>query len=280
MNTINDTKPTPRIPKFYDVIDMLNRPSTDELGLHRIVEDGRSWWPKLPDKRVIDLEAVRQHASKLDQNVPVCIDFEDLYDHNTNSVRPVKMDGRVWTAREIADDAYVARSLVRAYREGGFRGKIGFYGLLPIREVDWCILTRDPRYSDQQRLWKLACGMAALAKGLLDEIDFIAPSLYAIGPDVAQHLEWTGANIEQAKAYGKPVIAYISPESHWAATGGFARKLLSQPQWQGTLELIRKKHIDAVIWLGGDNTFKHDFAELPMWWECFEALRTHWNSIK
>ncbi len=270
-----DTKPTPFTPTFYDLLDMRNRPA--DIGLAKIVEDSRSWWPTLPDKTIIDLDAVRRFAAKLDHAVPVCIDFEDIYDASTKRVRPLRIDGRIYTAQQVSDDAGAAVKIARAYREGGFTGKLGFYGLLPIREVDWCILKNDPRYPAEQRLWKLANSMAALARGLLDEIDFTAPSLYAIGPSVSQHIEWTEANINQAKSLGKPVIAYISPESHWSATGGFARQILSQPQWTASLETVRRNRVDAALWLGGDNTFKHDFEESPDWWILFNMLTDSWN---
>lgn len=268
--------PAPFVPVLYDLLDMWNRPS--DLGLAKIVEDGRSWWPNLPDKRAIDLDAVRRFAGTLDHSVPAVIDFEELFDDEMGTVRPLRVDGRVWRPQQVGGDVGVAVKIARAYREGGFKGRLGFYGLIPIREVDWCILKRDPRYPTEQRLWKMSCAMTCMAKGLLDEVEFTAPSLYAVGPDVNQHLEWTEANIDEAKSYGKPVIAYVSPESHWAASGGFARKMLSQPQWQGSLELIRKKRIAAALWLGGDNNFKHDFEVGPDWWHVVEALLQKWKT--
>ena len=277
MNTTNDTKPTPRIPKFYDVADMLNKPSPEELGLLPMVSEDRAWWPPGENRTKPNLDLARKHAATLDPSVHLTLDWEDRYDPATSLLRGLRFDIRTATCRQVAEDVADYSALIQAYRDGGFTGPIGVYGLFPIREVDWNILTRDPSYQAEQRSWKFANGVF---QELVAKVDFIAPALYAIGPNVAQHVLWTGAVIDEAKRYGKPVIAYISPESHWSATGGFARQLISQPQWQSTLELIYKKRIDAAIWLGGDNNFKHDFAELPMWWECFEALRTHWNSIK
>jgi hypothetical protein len=281
-----DLKTVRPVPKrkttFYDKLDMLNKPPPSELGLSAIVEESRTWWPNLADpaigKRVIELDAVKARAGKLDDNVPVVVDFEDLWDEILGRVRTLRLDIRENSAREVCNDIDSYRRLLRAYREGGFTGKLGAYAAMPNGEVNWNILNKHPRYAWEQRLWKSSNFFTAIEAGLIEDVDFVVPSLYAVGPDVNQHLEWCEATIDQAKSFGKPVIAYISPESHWAATGGFAKKLLSQPQWQGTLELIRRKEIDAVLWLGGDNRFKHDFAAGPEWWLLLEQLRNSWAS--
>ncbi|MGH7243628.1 MAG: hypothetical protein ACREJD_09450 [Phycisphaerales bacterium] len=279
--SVGTARPIPvRKTVFYNLLDMKNLPPESELGLSRIVEDGRSWWPQLSSdpqsKRIIDLDASRAHAAKLDDNVPTTVDFEDAWDDTLGKVRPLRLDIRFNTSREVAADVSLVRQVLRSKREGGFTGKLGAYGVMPISEVNWNILTRDPRYPIEQRLWRTACRFTALDLGLIEEVDFVDVSLYAIGPDVNQHIEWCEATIDVAKSFGKPVIAHISPESHWNASGGFARTLLSQPQWQATLELIRRKEIDAALWIGGDNNFKHDFATCPMWWQVFEALRDKW----
>lgn len=277
-------RPVPQRRKttLFDKLDMRNKPPPEEIGLSRIVEDSRSWWPQLSadptSKRVIDLDATRAFASKLDDSVPTVVDFEDVFDARTGRVRELRLDIRAHNSREVSGDVAIYRQLLRTYREGGFTGKLGMYAGMPVHEVNWNILKRDPMYAIEQRLWSNASWFVAATEGLLKEVDFVTVSLYAIGPDVNQHLEWCEAMIEHAKVLGKPVVAYISPESHWAATGGFARTMLQQPQWQGTLELIRRKEVDAVLWLGGDNRFKHDFAEAPMWWQVFEALRNRWAS--
>jgi len=271
------TKPTPRMPKFYSVLDMHNLPPLEELGLLPMVSEDRAWWTPGEQREKPDLTLARKHAATLNPAIPLTLDWEDRYDPATKRLRALRFDIRKATCQQVADDIADYCDLIDAYRAGGFTGDIGIYGFIPIREVDWNILTRDARYPAEQRSWKFANGVF---QPLIDRVNFIAPSLYAIGPDIAQHILWTGAVIDQAKRYGKPVIAYVSPESHWAATGGFARQMLSQPQWQATLELVRSKAIDAAIWLGGDNTFKHDMAESPMWWECLDTLRMHWNSVK
>ena len=279
--SVGSEKPVPRRKTtLYDLLDMRNKPPSSELGLAAIVEENRTWWPKLDEpaigKRILDLDAVRARASKLDDNVPTVVDFEDLWDEILGRVRDLRLDIRMNTAREVSNDVATYRMLLRAYREGGFTGRLGAYAAMPNSEVNWNILTRHPRYPIEQRLWKSSSQFTAFEEGLIDDVDFVVPSLYSVGPDVNQHLEWCEATIDAAKSLGKPVIAYISPESHWAASGGFARTLLSQPQWQGTLELVRRKEIDAVLWLGGDNRFKHDFAVGPDWWFVVEQLRLKW----
>lgn len=274
-------RPVPRRKTtFFDKLDMLNKPPPSEIGLAAIVEESRTWWPRLTDptvgKRILSLDAVRERAAKLDDNVPVVIDFEDIWDEAIGRARELRLDIRQYTARQVAQDLEVVSSLINAYRAGGFTGKIGLYGLIPNSEVNWNLLKRHPRYPAEQRLWQVSNQMLGLSGGIIDLVDVIHPALYAIGPDVNQHLEWCEATIDEAKKYGKPVVPYISPESHYAATGGFAKKLLSQPQWQGTLELIRRKEVDAVLWMGGDNNFKHDFSAGPEWWFVLEELRKKW----
>ena len=79
MNTTNDTKPTPRIPKFYDVADMLNKPSPEELGLLPMVSEDRAWWPPGENRTKPNLDLARKHAATLDPSVHLTLDFTNAY---------------------------------------------------------------------------------------------------------------------------------------------------------------------------------------------------------
>ena len=275
--------PRPRKTVLFSLLDIRDMPPPEQLQLARIYEENRRWWPKLGEadgKMVIDLAAVRRHAATMDDTIPLSIDFEDVFDPKIGKVRELRMDARDWTLTDIQTDGDVARAILQAYRDGGYTGAAGFYGLMPCTEVNWNILRRHPDRSRHIVNWWAANKVHEGPGGLANDVQIIYCQLYASGPDASQWVDWAAPTIEAAKAYGKRVVAYISPCAHWKATGGFARAPLSERYIETQLDLIRDMQVDAALWLGRDGNFSWNWnqRECIAFWEVVRDRIQKWTN--
>lgn len=275
--------PRPRKTVLFSLLDIRDMPPLEQLQLARIYEENRRWWPKLGEadgKLVIDLDAVRRHAATMDDTIPLSIDFEDLFDPKIGKVRHLRMDHREFNLTEIFADCDVARAILQAYRDGGYTGPAGYYSLMPCTEVSWNILRRHPDRNRHIVNWRAANAVHQGPGGLAHDVEIIFPQLYAPGPDASQWVDWAVPTLEAAKAYGKRVIAYISPCAHWSATGGFARAVLSQKHIETQLDVIRDQQVDAALWLGRDSNFSWNWnqRECTAFWEVVRDRIQKWTN--
>jgi hypothetical protein len=227
-----------------------------------LVEDGfwargadGSWDKSKPDER-----ATRATAWQLARKgVPVVIDIEHW---------PVDI--------RHADEATVRQSLrklaqvadwIHAERPGV---KLGFYGVLPIRDFWTPVLyekaTRDGRKPDEKarvehERWLKA--NALVTEYLKDHVDFVFPSLYTFYDDPAGWAVYAKANVAEARKAGKPVYPFLWMQYH-DGNAKLASQWLPREVWRQELELCRRTADGVVIWGCGTTNSEGKYV-IPPW---------------
>jgi hypothetical protein len=270
-----------RPPVLYDMLDMAHKPA--DSGFAPIYQVNRTWWParkgKAIDKSVVDLDACRKQAAILKSDRPLIVNIEDRWDAKTGEVRLIRLDLREpgVTLDDVIEDTEFCLSVVRAYREGGFKGPIGFYGFIPGDATNDLILNRHREFPRRMARWKAANEFHASPVGLLSGLDVVCPSLYCGQPKIADWQKWAGPTLDEAKRFGKPVLAFVQPHYHPQASGGYAGKPLDQGMWQAQLDMLAEKEVDGVLWLGGDSSGKVDWESGPDFLLVAQAKQDLWR---
>lgn len=229
--------------KKFPVFDALlykNKPDLSQSGLQplRVVYTGELW-SKGASKDQPDVATVASVAKKLDPNVLVCLDIEHWPTHKA----------------ELVDvNIKKLKTEIAAVRTNNAKVKIGFYGVLPIRDYTRATGERGVKaYQDWQH-------QNDRLKPLANSIDAVFPSLYTFSNDPKNWEKAAIENIKEAKRYGKPVYVFLWPMFHDISP--LKGQYIPADFWRLQLETCRKYADGVVIWGG----YKMNWDEKAPWW--------------
>jgi hypothetical protein len=139
--------------------------------------------------------------------------------------------------------------------------KLGFWGRPPKHDYFRAIKSKA---SNEYRDWRKHNDFY---KPLGEKVDVIFPSLYARYDDVEGWVQHAIVNLEEAKKYGKPVYAFITPY-FVRSDKPYSKKPLDPAFWRRQLETVYGKADGLVIWTG---PMKKWNAADP-WWKVTTAF--------
>lgn len=148
-------------------------------------------------------------------------------------------------------------TLVQWVRQSDYRGPIGFYGLLPLRDY-WRAVTDIS--STEYRQWQAENDVY---RPLAEAVDVLLPSIYTFYDDIAGWERYATANIREAKrlAPTKPVYPFIWPQFH-NSNEKLGYQFISGDMWARELQTIAL-HADGVVLWGSDSGWD---LQAP-WWQ-------------
>jgi hypothetical protein len=162
--------------------------------------------------------------------------------------------------------------------------KVGFYGLLPLRDYwtpvnYWMTKARAdadahdawavqnlPRYAEKYRAWQAANDFL---KPLADKVDYLFPSLYTFYDDQAGWCLYAKGNLTEAQRYGKPIVPFLWMEYHDSTPR--IGQYLSGEYWRTELDTVRQYASGVVIWGGvkfspNAPAYNEPWNETAPWW--------------
>jgi hypothetical protein len=120
--------------------------------------------------------------------------------------------------------------------------KVGYYGVVPIRDYWDALQEGSPRYVSWQKKNDNVASIAKLA-------DVLFPSIYTFYEDRNGWLKYAIAQIQEARRHadGKPVYAFLWPQYH-NSNKKLANTFLPGDYWRMELDTARKYADGVVIW--------------------------------
>lgn len=238
----------------YDAINLAGKPPLGAQGLRPlpVLYESALWPPGAPKDNPVE-STIRAAARGV--NAPdhiLCVDIE------------------YWPLQGVGDAQFNAslakyRQVVGWIKQERPDLKVGFYGVLPVRDY-WSPVGGEPaKLQDWQ-------AKNAKMRPLADAVDVIFPSLYTFYPNPAQWATYAEANLRAARQYGKPVYAFLMPVYHESN-----RQMNSAPLpedfWRQELQTVAKNADGAVIWTGPGG----HWDEGAPWWRVARqfAAATH-----
>ena len=188
------------------------------------------------------------------------------------------VDVRIDEEAAVAGSIDRLRELVELGREAEPAARVGFYGLLPLRDY-WVPVNYQKRVENYRAVHdtggpeQVAAARAAFRKaranylewhaanvrlgqgtdrdprGLPAAVDYVAPSLYFFYDDPASNAVYADHNLRMARLYGRPVYPFVWPRFHNAAK---PEELAGQPiPLEAVLpayRAIREQADGVVLW--------------------------------
>jgi hypothetical protein len=174
----------------------------------------------------------------------------------------------VSTANDATNATNINRflSVVRLFRAAAPNVKIGYYGLVPIRDYWNAIKTpSDPAYVNWQK-------SNDLLKPIADAVDFLLPSIYTFYDDQAGWIKYATANIKEAKrlAGTKPVYPFVWMYYH-PSNKTLGGQLIPGDYWTKQLETVKTTADGVMLWGGWQTPWDNNAA----WWKAtLEFMKT------
>ena len=204
-----------------------------------------------------------QNGGKVNKSLPSELHFRNVLNkHKKNSI--LVFDIEHWDVRgdndEVANniDKYV--TITRWAKTTLPETKIGFYGVVPIRDYWRAISKGDKKLNwiqENNKVGKIA-----------QEVDMFFPSLYTFYDDVSNWEKYAKENILEAKKYDKdkPVYIFIWPQYHESnkLLGG---KYIPYEYWRVQLETAYKYADGIVLWGGWGEKGPVNLDEDLEWWQ-------------
>jgi hypothetical protein len=241
--------------KLYDDIGDRNKPNLKEYGftLLKSVSTPRLWAKGATDISKPDLEAVKTFAEKIPSEISVVsLDIEhwSLFNQPTT-------DRQIEYLASIADTVREVRPTL----------DIGYFAILPVTNYN------APTSGKPERLSKWKTENTRL-HSLANHVDTIYPALYTFFDHQVDWKNYAIANINEARKYGKPVIAYLWPQYH-ESNKELGDKHIDKEFWKMQLETVYE-HADGVViwtpWIDEQGDWNPD-AE---WWQAtVEFINKH-----
>lgn len=132
--------------------------------------------------------------------------------------------------------------------------QMGFYGLLPGHDY-W-----SPVLNDTRRITAWRLQNARLAP-LAASVDAIFPVLYTYYDNPATWAIYARTNLIEARRYGKPVYAFLSPQYH--PSSELSGKEIDSAFWREQLALVQRYADGVVIWSAAREPWDED----ARWWQ-------------
>lgn len=246
---------------FMEAIESKNAPaSLESYGLrHLYVVNPRKDLSFEGDDmaNMVVRKSVEQVARQVRQAEMVCIDIESWPTCN------------VCNKRTRSLDRYI--QVIDWFREVNPVPKLGYFGRPPKHEYFHAIVPiNSHKYLDWQK-------HNVFYKPLGEKVDVIFPSLYARYDDVDGWVKHAVANLEEARRYGKPVYAFITPY-FIESDKPYRKQPLDPAFWQIQLETAYEYADGLIIWTGPLKVWN----EQDSWWKLTkdflaskEAVRPH-----
>lgn len=241
--------------KLYDDIGDHNKPNLEEFGftLLKSVSTPRLWSKGATDISKPDLEAVKIFAEKIPSETSVVnLDIEhwSLYNQPTTDLQIEYLASIADTVREVRP-----------------RLDIGYFGILPVINYNAPTSQKIERLS----IWKTE---NTRLHSLANHVDTIYPVLYTFFDDQVDWKNYAIANINEARKYGKPVIAFLWPQYH-ESNKELAHNHIDKEFWKMQLETVYE-HADGVViwkpWIDGKKDWNPDAG----WWQAtVEFINKH-----
>lgn len=284
-NLQNDTQPIVQqsvnryakvpLPGGYTIFDSTRdysiaaRSSTDNVKPLRI--DGLDYWPITPaGVRIYDQgfseSRVRASArAAATQSDIVVIDIENW-----------SMDLRRVGHAALSEGIQRFRVLTDWIRDEVPSLKIGIYGFMSLTDhyassqflgveqaaidsANWYRATL-PTYSNEFAKWQ---GSNEALQSLADQVDYMFPSLYTIGPDSAAWQQYAKSTISDTRRFGKPVIPFLWARYHDSVPqiGG---SIMPSSLWQTELDTMAAYADGCAVWEGYHTLYSinDDWAEI------------------
>lgn len=217
--------------RLYEDIGQLGVPSLGPFGIHHLrALPAIIFWPSgTEDRTQPDYVHVRHIAqSAIFEGDIICLNIEHwpLFIKDPN---------------QIKQHIEYLTKIVGIVREAQPDAKIGYYGLAPIRDYR-TPLTGSP---EAARTWRKR---NAALQDFADAVDIIFPSLYTFRNNPRDWQKYAIANIEEARQYGKPVIAFLWPQYHGSAPQPLTNRFIDGDFWRLQLETVFRYADGAIIW--------------------------------
>jgi len=190
------------------------------------------------------IERVARQVGSADM---VCIDIESWPTCNTCSKR----------ARSL--DRYI--QVLDWFRAVNPAPKLGFFGRPPKHDYYQAL---KPVESSEYRDWQKHNDFY---KPLGEQVDVIFPSLYARYDDFEGWVKHAVANLKEARKYGKPVYAFITPY-FIQSDKPYRKQPLDPAFWQVQLETVYQHADGLIIWTGPLKVWRED----DPWWKLTKAF--------
>jgi len=231
---------------MFDATFYKQKPDLRRYGVKpvSIVMWGMLWPPGGDIANLPDRERVRRVAVEASRSAGITVlDIE----HWLLSGDPAK----------VQESIRKYETLVQWFKEAVPSGKVGYYGVAPLRDY-WTSL--QPVDSRRYLAWqKQNDGMAPVARAA----DILCPSVYTFSEDQNDFAKYAVAQIQEARRYpgGKPVYVFLWPQYH-PTDKQLAGTYVSGEYWRMELEIARKYADGVVIWGG----YQQSWDDTAPWW--------------
>ncbi len=145
-------------------------------------------------------------------------------------------------ADAVAESIQKYQTVIKWFKAPSPSLKVGFYGVVPIRDYWDSLQEGTPRYATWQ---KENDGVASIGK----LADVLFPSIYTFYEDRNGWSQYALAQIREARRHadGKPVYVFLWPQYH-ESNKKLANTFLPGDYWRMELDTARKYADGVVIW--------------------------------
>lgn len=217
--------------RVFDAINTAGKPPLTAQGLQPLpIVYAAALWPSgVPKDQPVE-SGVR--AAVRGVNAPdhiLCVDIEH------------------WPLQHVGDDqlnATIAKYRQVAHWIKSERPdlKIGFYGILPMRDY-WGPVSGQPA---KVQNWQ---ALNSKLRPIAEAVDVIFPSLYTFYPNQPQWVAYAEATLREARKYGKPVYAFLMPVYHESNTR-LRSATIPEDFWRLQLNTVARNADGAIVWTG------------------------------
>lgn len=239
--------PTQAASKLFPVFDALSYKGKPDLTAHgmsaiRVIYEDELWNKKGDDHEQPNIDKITRVARTLKPGSIACIDIECWPVNDPNpAVARASIEKYLTVARIFKKESPLVR--------------IGFYGVLPIRDHWRANGKKGPIGFSQWQ--KENDTLKPLAKA----VDYIFPSLYTLDADPQYWRVFAETNIAEARRYGKPVCPFLWPQYH-EALKQLSGQYLPKTFWELELDTCYRNADGIVVWGG----YQEQWEENAPWW--------------
>lgn len=168
------------------------------------------------------------------------------------------------TASQAVVNQNIARfeNIIRWIREEQPTLKVGIYSLFPASDLyastqynEYYEMLADPGMgawyrnafpgaANQFARWQ---NTNVYLDALASKVDIIFPALYTSSPNIVQWDRYAVSSVFDARRYGKPVVPFIMPTYH-AAASSMNRAVIAPEMWAHQLNLLPEIAEGVIIW--------------------------------
>jgi hypothetical protein len=228
--------------RIFDGLLYATMPDLRALGMPKLRDAGSIWGPKVPHTDVdpAGIAAAVRVVERLTNTY-----YFDLEEWTVSNAPLAVINANIDKLARVAQIA----------RQTAPQAKFGFYDQAPRGDYWPIVLNRTSDLEQWHAINKRSASIAA-------NVDYVLPSLYTFYDDVPGWKKSSGAVLEEARQYGKPVYPFLWPRFHNSNT---TLKMAFVPRdfWRQQLEFCRD-HADGLVLWGG---YKETWDENAPWWE-------------